>query len=221
MNPPTIIMAGGSGSRMGPLGKSTPKFLLPVNGEVILARTIKMIISAKYSTRIIISTRAEYAEKIKQLLRDIGVADLNIEVLINEGHSKSVVDALMTIRQIKTDIKDFYLVLSDIFFITNPFMRLSANDSNKLTFFGSKSDDELELKRGGIVVTSKSGDILSIVKAPQDDIDFININSVFHYKLANVASLTVDDDLTAEIKNEAFSLQNKIRTHLLDHGYQI
>ena len=36
---PVVILAGGGGTRMGEVGKMIPKFLLPVNGEILLMRT--------------------------------------------------------------------------------------------------------------------------------------------------------------------------------------
>ncbi|MBI2326002.1 NTP transferase domain-containing protein [Candidatus Collierbacteria bacterium] len=66
-----MILAGGKGSRMGEVGKLIPKFILPINGEIILLRTLRMIREAKASNRIIISTRQEFIDQIKSLVDEI------------------------------------------------------------------------------------------------------------------------------------------------------
>lgn len=271
---PIVILAGGKGSRMGEVGKLIPKFILPINGEIILLRTLRMIREAKASKRIIISTRQEFADQIRSLVGEINFDDLDIEVMVNEGHSKSVVDALMTLPKIKPDLEKFVLVLSDIYFIDNPFFDLTNDGSIGDVLFGSAPISKLELKRGGIIQRTETGEICAIVKQPsdqinhgvrwsgmaicgrhfweevsnkiagkeltrisledlfqsrvsnrkttvRDDIDFVNINSLKHYKLANVVALGKDKSVSKEIRDWALMAAEGLRDELLQKGQQI
>ena len=270
---PIVILAGGVGSRMGEVGKLIPKFILPINGEIILLRTLRMIKEVSTSNKIIISTRQEFANQIASLVSEID-SDMDVEVLVNEGHRKSVVDALMMLPKLKPDLGKFVLVLSDIYFIDNPFFNLEDDESDGDVLFGSKPVSQLELKRGGVIQRAETGEVCAIVKQPsdeiihgvrwsgmatcgrdfwgevgdkisgknlsgvsledlfqsrmgsgktlvRDDIDFVNINSLKHYKLANVVALGKDKSVSKETRDWALMAAEGLRDELLQDGQQI
>jgi 2-C-methyl-D-erythritol 4-phosphate cytidylyltransferase len=79
MNKVAVIVAGGTGTRMG---RDIPKQFLTVNGKAIILHTIEAFISAFADIRIILVLHKDYVEYTRQLINDHAV---NHDIALVEG----------------------------------------------------------------------------------------------------------------------------------------
>lgn len=73
-----LIFAAGLGTRLGPLGRSTPKALLEVGGQTMLARTVRRVTAAG-ADRVVVNV-SHQAERIERFVAE---HDLGAEVLLS------------------------------------------------------------------------------------------------------------------------------------------
>ena len=105
-----VILCGGKGTRLGNLTKDSPKPLLPVAGEVLLDRTIKMLVGQGFTEFLLLA--GHLGEQIVEHYVQRPVVGAKIEVYLEleplgtAGALPLVVDKLES---------DFLLVYGDIF----------------------------------------------------------------------------------------------------------
>ena len=73
-----MIFAAGLGTRLGPLGQSTPKALIEIAGRTLLERTAARLVEAG-ATRIVVNVH-HHAERIERFLAE---HDLGVEVVVS------------------------------------------------------------------------------------------------------------------------------------------
>ena len=161
---PVVILAGGGGTRMGEVGKMIPKFLLPVNGEILLMRTLRQAIEKQYDN-IIICTRLEYVDKINSLVFHLGHD--NGVIKIKYANETSLFESLKSLGEDLINIDEFVLVLGDIYYVDNPFVDLPTNISFGDVLVGKTVPKySLEFRLGGVVETDSLGKVMRVVKKP-------------------------------------------------------
>ena len=163
---PVVILSGGVGSRMEEVGKLIPKFLLPVNSEILLLRTLRQAHEAGYD-RVIICTKEEYSEEMTNLIDHFENEDKKIDIIISQP---TLVDSLREIEKLLPVQKEFILVLGDIFYVDNPFLGLMKKEGSGDLLVGKKILDETELTRGGVIEREYEGKIKRVVKKPTTEI---------------------------------------------------
>lgn len=163
---PIVVLSGGVGSRMEEVGRLIPKFLLPVNSEILLLRTLRQAHDAGYD-RVIICTKEEYSEKMTNLIDHFENNDKKIDIVISQP---TLIDSLREIEKLLPDQKEFILVLGDIFYIDNPFLGLEKKEDNGDLLVGKKILDETELTKGGVIEREYEDKIKRVVKKPTVEI---------------------------------------------------
>ena len=89
-----IILAGGKGTRLYPLTKSTSKALLPVGGKPMILYAINQLVSAGIKD-IIAIIQSDYAAQYKELLRDRKHFGINsIQYVLHPPESKGMAQAI-------------------------------------------------------------------------------------------------------------------------------
>lgn len=164
---PVVILAGGIGSRMGEVGKMIPKFLLPVNGEILLLRTLRQTLDKGFN-RVVVCTRLEYVEQIKGLITHLENGKEYIKIQLAD--ESSLFNSLKDIGKIVSSGDGFVLLLGDIFYFDNPFDKLPVGNVVGDVLVGKKIIDPSELSKGGIIETDDRGAVLRVVKKPSLDI---------------------------------------------------
>src|SRR3989338_7362691 len=166
MKKTTLILAGGKGTRMGKMARYLSKCLLPINGKPLLQHLLDYLTQAKLN-RVIISTQKEFKFSIQEVLTFTS-PNLEITLIENEGHHISVLDALKKVPAIVSITEPFLILLSDIFYLKNPFLNIPF-ESCKDALFGMRPIKEFDsvAQPQGIIRTNEHSEILSITKTPQ------------------------------------------------------
>ena len=73
-----MILAAGRGTRLGPLGETTPKPLLEVGGQTLLERVARRLVAAG-ADRLIVNVHHHAA----QIERHLAELDLGVEVFVS------------------------------------------------------------------------------------------------------------------------------------------
>ena len=95
INCKAIVVAGGKGTRMG---LKVKKQFLSINGEVILAKTVKAISKSKYIEEIIIVTGKEDIELTEKIVREYDLSKVKKIVCGGSTRSESVKNGLMCVN---------------------------------------------------------------------------------------------------------------------------
>lgn len=155
-----IILAGGSGTRMGHVGRLLPKALLPIRSDAtLLTRLIEQLAEVGIS-RIIVSTTPIQFDLLSEFVKDYshmrelapGSPPVSITVQENDAHSVGPVPALAAAIRAHP-ASSYILCLSDIFYYECTFHSLvrAAIRGENAMLVGEYADG-----RGGVVF-SKSG----------------------------------------------------------------
>lgn len=137
-----VILAGGRSTRFGGIGTLIPKSLLPINNTTLLQRQISQ---SRFSgiDDIIVSTLPEFSSIMQKLLSGVAV-----EVFANKHHKMSSFTALARVIHEKSFSNTIAVSLADIYFISNPFEEMKAQE--KTCLYLSNPFLEGELSLGGI-----------------------------------------------------------------------
>lgn len=157
-----LILAGGLGSRIKKRTKNLPKCLLKVGKKPIICYLIDSLVAAGM-INIIISTRKESVGAIKNALNKYKKQKINIKIIANSAHKKSVIQALAEVPKLITIKEPFILLLSDIFYLNYPFNNLRISQKGDM-LYGAKPGYLLNTKSEGVIKNNKNQIITQITK---------------------------------------------------------
>lgn len=157
-----IILAGGTGSRLWPLTKTTSKQLLPVYDKPMIYYPLSTLMLAGIRDILIITTPQD-ADDFKYLLGDGISLGISLKYAIQpkpEGLAQAFIIGEEFIGK-----DSVALILGDNIFYGSGLGRRLSEISNfeGATIFGVEVDDP---QRYGVIETSTSGEILSIEEKP-------------------------------------------------------
>lgn len=146
-----IIMAAGFGSRFVPMTYTTPKGLLDVHGEVMVERQIKQLHEAGIKDITIV---VGYLKESFSYLKD------KYGVKLIENPEYSVKNNISTLYYAKEEMKNTYLLTSDIFMTKNIYREFEYNSFYASEFFEEATDEwALEIDQNNLIthVNDKGG----------------------------------------------------------------
>ena len=162
-----IILAGGSGTRLYPLTKSTSKKLLPINDKPMVYYPLSVLMLAGIKEVLIISTPDDLPN-FKKLLGTGEEIGMQFSYKVQPSPDGLAQAFLLGEEFIGDD--DVCLVLGDNIFYGHGFTKLLASslknveEEGKATVFGYYVQDP---ERYGVVDFDKEGAALSIVEKPE------------------------------------------------------
>jgi NDP-sugar pyrophosphorylase family protein len=153
-NAVAIVLAGGNGTRIGPLGSVLPKCLLAVSRhETLLTRLLSQLLNAGH-THVVVSTSpsqypllSSFVERTVDAWIAAGSADFTVDVFSNPAHGRGPLPALAEAVSGHVS-QEYVLALADIMFSANPFTSAASKDSDGQLVVGP-----YEAGRSGIVLT--------------------------------------------------------------------
>ncbi len=87
-----FLLAAGRGTRLGPLGRQTPKCLLPVGGKPLLGRWFDLL--AEHGVTRVLTNTHHLAEQVRDYLADVG-APVEVEL----AHEEELLGSAGTLRR--------------------------------------------------------------------------------------------------------------------------
>lgn len=132
MNILAVVLSGGIAKRFGNLGQLIPKALLPVSSQqTLLSRQLDFLSALNVKT--VVSTSplllgfySCFIEQYNTLNSSIYDGTISpIELVCNQRHKEGSIEAFYEVIQLFSQKKEqkYLMVLSDIFFESNPFLR--------------------------------------------------------------------------------------------------
>lgn len=160
-----IIAAAGRGTRMGKLGLSQPKHLIPVNGKPFLYYLLKNLKEAGITDAImIIGYKKELMEEyLKSWANDLNLTIVNQAVVGGEKYGTAI--PLMCAHDF-LDSEDFLSVNGDNLYSVTDLKRML--DGNGYNYIGGLFHENPE--RYGVLSVDNEGFLKTIVEKPQEPV---------------------------------------------------
>lgn len=171
-----IILAGGSGSRLGPITKVTSKQLLPVYDKPMIFYPISLLMAANFRDIIIITTRKD-VDSYKQLLGDGNKWGVKFHFLVQENPN-GLPEAYLLAEDLIKGKKTTLILGDNVLYGSQLGMKLFQNaSSNQNHVYGYLVKDA---SRFGVLGIDESGKLESVVEKPTGVGRGLAIPGIYH-----------------------------------------
>lgn len=216
-----IILAGGSGSRLYPITRSTSKQLVPIYDKPMIYYPLSVLMLAGIKEILLIST-PEYVSQFEELFGDGHDIGLNITYAIQD-QPRGLADAFIVGADfIGQDT--VALVLGDNIFYgagLSEKLQEAARKSSGATVFGYQVKDP---ERFGVVAFDKQGKAVSIVEKPEKPESNYAVTGLYFYDndVVDIAT-SVKPSARGEIEisdvNQAYLDRGDLDVQVMGRGY--
>lgn len=217
----SIILAGGSGTRLYPITKSISKQLLPVYDKPMIYYPLSTIMLAGIRDILIISN-PEYIELYKQLLNDGTHLGLKIEYKVQEK-PKGIAEAFIVGEEfIGND--NVCLILGDNIFHGQGFsgmLQRAASLKEGAVIFGYYVKDP---KRYGVVEFDENNNVVSIEEKPEKPKSHYAVPGLYFYdnnvvEIAKNLTPSARGELEITDVNKEYLKRGKLKVELFGRGF--
>ena len=214
-----IILAGGSGSRLGPITKVTSKQLLPVYDKPMIFYPISLLMAANFREIIVITTRRD-AGSYKELLGDGSKWGVKFHFLIQENPN-GLPEAYLLAEDLIRGKKTTLILGDNVLYGSQLGMKLFQNASNNLNhIYGYLVKDASHF---GVLGLNVSGKLESVVEKPIGVGRGLAIPGIYHFDESVVSRVkTLNKSSRGELEiTDLLSLyisDNSLTYTVLDRG---
>ena len=219
-----IILAGGTGSRLYPITKSTSKQLLPIYNKPMIYYPLSVLMLAGIRDVLIITT-SEDNKNFKRLLGNGNQWGINLCYAIQESPN-GLAEAFIIGEDFIGD-NDVCLVLGDNIFFGHGLIEILKNTTenikkeNKATVFGYYVNDP---ERYGVVEFDNDGKVISIKEKPKNPKSNYAVVGLYFYpndviKKAKEVKPSNRGELEITSINDIYLKEDRLRVELLGRGY--
>ena len=216
-----IVLAGGAGTRLHPITKSTSKQLLPIYDKPMIYYPISVLMLAGIKDILIISTPHDI-ESYKRLLGNGSQFGLNLEYCIQE--EPAGLAQAFTLGESFIGDSNVALVLGDNIFYGEGFSKKLAEVASResgATLFGIYVNDP---ERFGGLEFSDRGDVLSLEEKPKEPKSNYAVTGLYFYdntviEIAKSIKPSERGELEITDVNNAYLKKNDLRVEILGRGF--
>ena len=215
-----IILAGGSGTRLYPLTRSTSKHLLPINDKPMIYYPLSTLMQAGIKEILIISTSHD-TPRYKELLGDGSDIGISINYAIQSSPDGIAQAFIIGEQFIGND--SVALILGDNIFYGNEFQNLlcgAMSQKKGATVFGYYVNDP---ERFGVIDFSKDGTVTSIEEKPSHPKTNYAVTGLYFYdnrviEIAKTIKPSNRGELEITDVNKVFLEWGELSVKLLGQG---
>lgn len=157
-----LLPVAGNGTRMYPLGITTPKCLLPILNTPLLVWTLRSLQSAGIDTVVCVVSAGRLGQLTAEFIRTVSIEGLQLEVATQEQQLGTAHVAQMAKDYFKPD-EQFIMLYGDDLYGPENIKKVIAHDG--LAVIGMPVDDP---EKWGIFQTDESGSMISVIEKPTE-----------------------------------------------------
>ncbi len=216
-----LILAGGRGSRLFPITKSTCKQLLPIYDKPMIYYSLSVLIMAKIDEIFLISTPQDQS-RFQELLGDGSQWGISIQYGVQE-EPKGIADCFLIAEEF-IDNDSVALVLGDNIFYGHNFVQTLQSarnlDEGALIFGYEVSDPE----RYGVIDFDEDNRVVNIVEKPLHPPSRFAVTGLYFYdndviEIARSLEPSPRGEYEITDVNKAYLSRGRLRCHLLERGF--
>lgn len=216
-----IILAGGSGTRLYPITKSTSKQLVPIYDKPMIYYPMSVLMLAGIKDFLIIST-PEYTNQFEQLFNDGSDLGLNIQYKV-QPQPNGLAEAFILGEEFIGDDSVALILGDNIFYGANLSEMLQAAAAKKsgATVFGYQVRDP---ERFGVVAFDENQKAVSIVEKPEQPKSNYAVTGLYFYdndviNIAKSISPSERGELEISDVNQAYLDRGDLDVQVMGRGF--
>ncbi|WP_349533238.1 glucose-1-phosphate thymidylyltransferase RfbA [Leuconostoc citreum] len=216
-----IILAGGSGTRLYPITKSTSKQLVPIYDKPMIYYPMSVLMLAGIKDFLIIST-PEYMSQFEQLFNDGSDLGLNIQYKV-QPQPNGLAEAFILGEEFIGDDSVALILGDNIFYGANLSEMLQAAAAKKsgATVFGYQVRDP---ERFGVVAFDENQKAVSIVEKPEQPKSNYAVTGLYFYdndviSIAKSISPSERGELEISDVNQAYLDRGDLDVQVMGRGF--
>tara|TARA_A100001015_G_scaffold116327_1_gene129118 strand:+ start:6660 stop:7529 length:870 start_codon:yes stop_codon:yes gene_type:complete len=215
-----IILAGGSGTRLYPLTKSTSKQLLPIYDKPMIYYPLSLLMLANITDYLIITTPHDLAG-FKSLLGDGSQLGINISYKIQEKPA-GIAQAFVIGDDFIGDDSVCFILGDNIFYGHGlpQLIRKAIQENSGATIFGQYVHDP---ERYGVASYDDNGNVLSLEEKPKNPKSNMAVTGLYIYdnqvcSIAKSLNPSARGELEITDVNKAYLKQGQLSLKILGRG---
>ncbi|ACA82747.1 glucose-1-phosphate thymidylyltransferase RfbA [Leuconostoc citreum] len=216
-----IILAGGSGTRLYPITKSTSKQLVPIYDKPMIYYPMSVLMLAGIKDFLIIST-PEYTNQFEQLFNDGSDLGLNIQYKV-QPQPNGLAEAFILGEEFIGDDSVALILGDNIFYGANlsEMLQAAAAKKNGATVFGYQVRDP---ERFGVVAFDENQKAVSIVEKPEQPKSNYAVTGLYFYdndviNIAKSISPSERGELEISDVNQAYLDRGDLDVQVMGRGF--
>ena len=216
-----IILAGGSGTRLYPITKSTSKQLVPNYDKPMIYYPMSVLMLAGIKDFLIIST-PEYTNQFEQLFNDGSDLGLNIQYKV-QPQPNGLAEAFILGEEFIGDDSVALILGDNIFYGANlsEMLQAAAAKKNGATVFGYQVRDP---ERFGVVAFDENQKAVSIVEKPEQPKSNYAVTGLYFYdndviNIAKSISPSERGELEISDVNQAYLDRGDLDVQVMGRGF--